>query len=1110
MSEMESKITLPDVPAELADKRVAAWAEPLVIDTYDVLDPEPYPAFLDRRVYQGSSGRVYPLPFAERVAATKAPRTWQALHLENEFVRLVVLPELGGRIHIGFDKTNGYDFFYRNNVIKPAMVALAGPWISGGVEFNWPQHHRPGTYLPVSWEIEYEDDGSANVWCSDHDPLQRMRSVHGVRLRPGSSLVELRVRLINRTETVQTFLWWANVAAKAGDDYQSFFPEDVTMVADHARRATTTFPRSDGDYYGINYPSRVTPEHPDGDRLDWYRNIPVPTSYMCIGSRFDFFGGYDHGVEAGFIHWADHHVAPGKKQWTWGNSPFGWAWDRNLTDGDGPYVELMAGVYTDNQPDFSFLTPGETKTFSQYWYPIRAIGPAQQATREAALSCVIEGDELRLGLVTTSPRTVTATLRVDGRATWTTTAETGPGHPVRLVAPWTPGADKRQAVLDIESDGVEILTYALATDAAPVDVRQAVEPTAPDLVGTIDELAFIAQHLAQYRHATRSPEAYWNEMLRRDPGESRALLGLAKRAYGRGQLAEALAQIDSMLARETAWNVNPANGEAHYLRGVVLVGLERPTEAYDALAKAAWNNEWRIAAGLAMARLDAAGGRPGEALRRADEVLALDASQGQARAHQVLALRRLGRLVQADEVLADARAADPLDAWLADLAGFALAVDAGVLLDVALEYASAGATEAALRSLEAAAARDASHPLPGLGSQRPLIHLHRADLLARRGDEAGAQAALVAATKAPSEGCFPGRLADALMLQRLRARYPEAPLPAALLGHWLYAHDRQIEAIAQWQVAVDDPVSLRNRGVGAYNVQHDPAEAVACYDRALALAPTSGRLWFERDQLAKRMGEPPAKRLARLATAGAMIRARDDLAVEYAALLLALGEAAEAAQFLNEHQFQPWEGGEGAVLRVWERTHLTLARRALAAGDATLARTHLDNAWHLPVHLGEDRHPLANTAELYVVDGDIRRLAGDEAGAETAYRTAAAQEGDFIGMAVAAASTRSYASLVALRRLGDEDAARRAATAIMAAATEQAEAPATIDYFATSLPNLLLFDEDLAARNRITGAVIRAQIAAAMGDREVAADGIAAVLSLDPNEPDAIDLATGL
>src|SRR5439155_20561083 len=112
---------------------------------------------------------------------------------------------------------------------------------------------------------------------------------------------------------------------------------------------------------------------------------------MCVGSGGDFLGGYDHAAQAGFVHWADRRVAPGKKQWTWGNSPFGWAWDRNLTDDDGPYVELMAGVYTDNQPDFSWLAPFETRTFSQYWYPIQRIGPAHQATVEAAVSLAVDG-----------------------------------------------------------------------------------------------------------------------------------------------------------------------------------------------------------------------------------------------------------------------------------------------------------------------------------------------------------------------------------------------------------------------------------------------------------------------------------------------------------------------------------------------------------------------------------------------------------------------------------------------------------------------------------------------------------------------------------------------
>ena len=435
----------------MAGLPVAAWSQDVTIDTYEVDPPDPYPAYLDRRVYQGSSGRVYPLPFYERVQTSKHPRRWTALHLENRYVRLMVLPELGGRIHFGLDKTRGYDFFYRNNVIKPALVGVTGPWLSGGVEFNWPQHHRPATYLPVSWTIEEEADGSHTIWCADLDPFARMLGMHGIRLSPDSSLIELRVRLFNRTDDVQTFLWWANVAARVGEDYQSFFPTDVHNVADHAKRAVISFPAARGTYYGVDYPSRVTPERPDADRLDWYRNIPVPTSYMCLGSEDDFFGGYDHAREAGFVHWADHRISPGKKQWTWGNAPFGWAWDRNLTDGDGPYVELMAGVYTDNQPDFAFLAPGETKEFSQYWYPIQDIGPAHQATRDGAVSLGVESGAARLGFVPTRPLRVSAKLLAGHRLLWCEEATCAPGEPLLALAEVDEGTTPQDLTLVIES-----------------------------------------------------------------------------------------------------------------------------------------------------------------------------------------------------------------------------------------------------------------------------------------------------------------------------------------------------------------------------------------------------------------------------------------------------------------------------------------------------------------------------------------------------------------------------------------------------------------------------------------------------------------------------------
>jgi len=177
------------------------------LPTYAVGTPEKNPLFFEKRVYQGSCGKVYPVPFIDKIADEAKDQSYDWVELENEFIRLVMLPEIGGRIFLGQDKANDdYDFFYRQDVIKPALVGLAGPWISGGVEFNWPQHHRPGTYMPTDVATEQGSDGSQTIWMSDHDPMNRLKGMYGIILRPGSALIELKARLYNRTPLTQTFL----------------------------------------------------------------------------------------------------------------------------------------------------------------------------------------------------------------------------------------------------------------------------------------------------------------------------------------------------------------------------------------------------------------------------------------------------------------------------------------------------------------------------------------------------------------------------------------------------------------------------------------------------------------------------------------------------------------------------------------------------------------------------------------------------------------------------------------------------------------------------------------------------------------------------------------
>ena len=1112
-------------------QEVRIWAEDVVIPTYLVGPPNRNPMFLTNRVYQGSSGRVYPYPVIDRILDEKTSESHHPVFLENRYLKVMVLPAFGGRIQYAYDKTNGYPFIYHNHVIKPALVGLAGPWLSGGIEFNWPQHHRPGTYCPVDYTITEGSDGSMTLWLSEIEPMWHLKSTLGLTLYPDQAFLEINIRLFNPTPLPQTFHLWTNVAVHANDFYQSVFPPDVHAVYDHGRRDVSEFPIARGEYYKVDYSRGVD--------ISWYKNIPVPTSYMAVASRYDFLGGYDHGREAGVLHIADHHLVPGKKQWTWGCGDFGQAWDRNLTDEDGPYVELMCGVFADNQPDFAWLHPFEEKAVRQYFLPYKRIGRIANATVHAAVSLEVEHGRARLGVYATSsqPDSIVR-LRHRTDSVWEQRVDIAPETPFAADVSVPDAAVEGLRLEVVSRDGKVLVDYS--PEPADEDTRGP-EPAAaapePAEVPSTEALYLAGLHLEQYRHATREPENYYREALRRDPTDVRNNNALGLLLVRRGQFAKAEPFLRAAIQSETRHNANPYDGEAHYNLGVCLRYQGLRDEAHSAFLKAAWNAAWQDPAFFQVAQLRAIAGEWAEALDFVDGALARNAHNQKAAHLKTLLLRRMGRITEAMDVAAAAIGRDPLDFGARNERVLLLAVmrrddesaaekaqlltlmrrDAHTHLEIAADYAHAGAYEEAIQLLDCVMPDTVANPVRATGhtgvvgqpNSRPMLFYMGGYYALRRGDENQAKRYFALASDEEPDCCFPNSLDSLLALQAAMKLNPADARAAYYLGNLWYDKRQVREAIECWQHArrADGrfPTVHRNLALAYYNEQREPAKALRSLERAFALDRTDARVLFELDLLRKRLGVAPARRLALLRKHFNLVEQRDDLLIEFVTLLNSSCAHDEALRILTARTFHPWEGGEGKVTGQYVISLVELAKRCLHAGDAVQAIELLERARVYPANLGEGKlHGAQENRVLYWLGAAQERLGRREA-AVTCWKEAST------GVKVPthaiyyndpSPETIFYQGL-ALNRLGSRSAAKQRFQSLVRFGSTQLKKPVDIDYFAVSLPEFLVFDDDLKRRNEINCRYLIALGHWGMGKRTEALRSLRTVLRLDPSHQSA-------
>ena len=1129
-----------------------AWRETVTIPTYEIGEAEKNPIFLEKRVYQGSSGVVYPYPVVESIYDVKVNREYQAIWLENEYIKVMILPELGGRVQMAFDKIKNRHFVYYNHVIKPALVGLTGPWISGGIEFNWPQHHRPSTFLPVDATIEEHQDGSVTVWINEMERMFHQKGMAGFTLRPGCAYLEIQGKVSNRTSLPQTFLWWANPAVEVNDDYQSVFPPDVNAVFDHGKRAVSSFPIATGTYYKMDYSAGVD--------ISNYKNIKVPTSYMAINSKYNFEGGYENDTHGGMLHVASHHFSPGKKQWTWGNGDFGKAWDRNLTDPNEkgvfrPYIELMAGVYTENQPDFSWLMPYEEKQFVQYFMPYRELGIVKQASKDfimniAPVSPAKEGSGqmVQLKVLATSRKEVRLVLCNDKgvqyyNKTVTLTPETIFEETIdvkdtKFNELTFAICQPQPALRPIEHtlfEGLPLLTWHAENDDIRPIPDAAEAALSPTDTKTNDQLYLTGLHLEQYRHATWSALDYYEEALRRDPNDVRCLnqIGLWYLRRGRFQKAEGYLRRAVKIWQKR--NPNPYDGEAIFNLALSLKYQFRPHEAYELFWKSTWNKAWADAGYFEAACISTSQGRYEDALDELNRCLIFNNCHHKARALKATVLRllqaskqkgglQMGSSKELNDRIALIKESLQLDRFNYGILfeQYLLTKDEEVLQqmvemmhdnvynyhELALDYAQAGLWQEAEQVLTIPAVAKK------LKKASPLTSYYLGYFKTGQGKIQEMQACYEQAEQADSSYCFPNRLEDVNVLTLAKSSNPKGAKAPFYLG-CLYYDKRQYDlAIENWELSAkldpSFPTVWRNLALARFNKQDRQEEAIEYMERAFHLDETDARILMELDQLYKRLQRPHQQRLDFFRQYPQLIQRRDDLVLEEITLLNQIGCHEEAMQKLDAHQFHPWEGGEGKVPAQYQICREELAKKAIVAKDYEKAVKLLQECLEYPPHLGEGKLYGAQENDFYYLLGIAYDALGNKDQAEKCWEEASRgqQEPAAAMYYNDAKPEKIFYQGMALLKLNRNDEAHARFYKLVNYGKQHLFEKQVMDYFAVSLPDLLIWDDSLDRKNEIHCKYMLALGFFGLGDKDKAMRYLSEVEDLEINHQGIMALRT--
>ncbi len=899
-------VLLPILKISAGNGEVKMWEGTISLPAYRVNPPEKAPLFDRDFAYQRAKRSVYPYAMNDNPTNEKTDSTFRAVFLENDYVKLCVLPDIGGRLFYATDKTNGYEIFYRQHVIKPANVGMLGAWISGGVEWNVFHHHRATSQYPIDCRMVENRDGSKTIWVGEIERRHRMSWAIGMTLYPDRSYIEITGRFFNDSPDRNSMLHWNNVATHANENYQIVFPENTDFGTFHHKNSFLRWPVADAPYCG----------NPDyiGKDVSYWRNLPalMGGSVFVYDLKDDFIGGYDYGKKAGTMLVGNRHINKGGKFWTWGHMNYGHAWDcETLTDSDGAYVELMTAAYSDNQPDYCWINPYETKEFTAYWYGIRDLEHVNRGNREATVNLEFKPGE-KLGIaanVTRQHKNARIEIKNGCKSIYTTTADIAPDKPFKTTAKVDARdiAEPEKVTLYLyDNNGNELISYHPYKLDRTKPMPDPVTPLNPDpkSVENTEELYYLGMRNLQFHNAHVNPNDYFEEVIRRDPGDVRANTQLGIYYRKQGDYDKAKKYLRTALKRQTANHTRVSDGEAMYNLGLILKAKKRFDAAIDTLYRAAWDYEYASAAYYQLAQISSILNNPEQAMQEAMTAVEYNGRNIEARNLLTTLLRHSGDTCKAKETALKTLDFDPLNYYAmnelveinaASAEDFKklLRDESESYLELALYYMNNGFMP------EASAILAKSEEIKAW----PTVEYYQGYIADMAGDK---ETALMLFKKAESnltDYVYPFRLETINVYNKALEYIPQSSVTWNYLGNLLF--NKQPErAMECWQKAVDINPELamtwRNLGWGYHFHKGDDSKAIACYQKAIDTDKEGNAIFLaECDEIMEETNAPLQQRYELFANRRDLYEKRYDSETKAIKQRILHGEYQEALQPLT-------------------------------------------------------------------------------------------------------------------------------------------------------------------------------------------------------------------